>query len=71
MREATNGGVLQKKVFFKMSQNSQEAPVQEETPMNFAKFLKNFFLKNNSRQLLLKCRHYNIEVRDIARLYLL
>ena len=45
MREATNGGVLQKKVFFKMSQNSQEAPVQEETPMNFAKFLRNFFFK--------------------------
>ena len=28
-----------KKVFLKMSQNSQEAPVPEKTPMNFAKLL--------------------------------
>ena len=71
MPEATTGGVLQKKVFFKMSQNSQEAPVTEETPMNLAKFLRTTFLKNNSWQLLLKGRHCNNEVRDIARLYLL
>ena len=54
-----------------MSQNSQEAPVPEERPMNFAKFLRTTFLKNNSGQLLLKCRHCSNEVRDIARLYLL
>ena len=41
--EATNGGVLQKKVFFKMLQNSQEVPVPEETPMNFAKFEEQLF----------------------------
>ena len=58
-------------MFFEMSQNSQEAPVPEETPMNFAKFLRTILLKNNSRQLLLKCRQCNNEVRDIARLYLL
>ena len=40
MPEAATGGVLRKKVFFKMLQNSQEAPVPEETPMNFAKFLR-------------------------------
>ena len=37
MPEATTEGVLQKKVFFKMSQNSEEAPVPKETPMNFEK----------------------------------
>ena len=34
MPEAATGGVLWKKVLFKISQNSQE------TPVNFAKFLK-------------------------------
>ena len=53
-------GVLQK-----MSQNSEEALVLEETPMNFAKFFRTTFLKNNSGQLLLKCRHCNNEVRDL------
>ena len=48
-----------------MSQNSEEAPVPEETPMNFAKFLRTRFLKNNSGQLILKCRHCNNEVRDL------
>ena len=52
-------------VFFKISQNSEEAPVPEETPMNFAKFLRTTSLKNNSGQLLLKCRHCNNEVRDL------
>ena len=69
MPEAATGVVLQKKMFFTISQNSQEAPVPEETPMNFANFLKRIFLQNNSVQLLLKCRHCNNEVRDIARLY--
>ena len=45
MPEAVNGGILRKKVFFKMSQNSQEAPVPEETPRNFAKFLRKHFLQ--------------------------
>ena len=71
MPEATTIGVLQKKVLFKMLQDSQEAAVPEETPMKFAKFLRTTFLKNNSGQLFLKCRHCNNEVRDIARLYLL
>ena len=45
MPEAVTGGVPRKKVFFKMSQNSQETPVPEETPMNFAKFLRTAFLQ--------------------------
>ena len=54
MPEAVTGGVLRKKVFFKMSQNSEETPVPEETPVNFAKFLRTPFLQNNSGRLLLK-----------------
>ena len=50
---------------FKMSQNSQETPVPEETPVNFAKFLKTPLLQNNSGRLLLKCGHFNNEARDI------
>ena len=46
--EAATWGVLRTKVFFKMSQNSQETPVPEETPVNFAKFLKTPLLQNNS-----------------------
>ena len=38
-----------KKVFFKMSQNSEETPVAEKTPVNFAKFLRTTFLQNNFR----------------------
>ena len=47
MPEAATGGVLRKRVFFKMLQNSQETPVPEETPVNFVKILKTP-LKNNS-----------------------
>ena len=65
MPEVATGGVLRKKVFFKMSQNSQETPVPEETPVNFAKFLRTPFLQNNSGRLLLKCGHCNNEARDI------
>ena len=65
MREAATGGVLRKKVFFKMSQSSQETPVPEETSVNFAKFLRTSFLQNNSGRLLLKCGHFNNEARDI------
>ena len=54
MRKAATAGVLRKKVFFKISQNSQETPVPEETPVNFAKFLRTPFLQNNSGRLLLK-----------------
>ena len=54
MPEATTVGVLRKKFFFKISQNSQKTPVSEETPVNFAKFLRTPFLQNNSGQLLLK-----------------
>ena len=63
--EGTTEGFLRKSCFFKMSQNSQENPVPEERPMNFAKFLRTTFLKNSSGQLLLKCRHCNNEVRDL------
>ena len=43
MPEAVTGGVLWKKVFVKILQNSQEAPVSEKTPVNFAKFLRTLF----------------------------
>ena len=54
MPEAATVGVLQKKIFFKISQNSQETPVPEEILVNFAKFLRTPFLQNNSGRLLLK-----------------
>ena len=54
MRKAAAVGVLRKKVSFKIWQNSQETPVPEETPVNFAKFLRTPFLQNNSGRLLLK-----------------
>ena len=43
MPEAATVGVLKRKVFFKVSQNSQETLVPEETPINFAKFLRTPF----------------------------
>ena len=45
MPEAATGGVLWKTVFFKISQNSKETPVPEETSVNFAKFLRTPFLQ--------------------------
>ena len=65
MPEAATGGVLRTKVFFKMLQNSQEIPVPEETPVNFAKFLLAPFLQNNSERLLLKCGHCNNKASNI------
>ena len=53
MPEAATGGVLQKRVLFKMAQNSQETPVPEEKLVNFAKFLRTTFIQNNSGWLLL------------------
>ena len=64
-------GVMWKKVFFKISQNSQETPVLEKALVNFSKFLRTPLLQNNSGRLLLKFRYCNNEVRDIYRLYLL
>ena len=54
MRKAAAVGVLRKKVSFKISKNSQETPVPEETAVNFAKNLGTPFLQNNSGRLLLK-----------------
>ena len=54
MPEAATVGVLQKRVFFKISQKSQETPVPEETPVNFAKLLRTPFLQKSSGRLLLK-----------------
>ena len=54
MPETATLGVLRKKVFFKISQNSQETPVPEETPVNFAKVLRTPFLQDNFGRLLLK-----------------
>ena len=55
----------EKKVFFKMSQNSQETSVLEKTPVDFAEFLRTPVLQNNSGRLLPKCGHFNNEARDI------
>ena len=66
MPEAATGGVLRKKVFLEMLQNQEESPVPEETPKNFAKFLRTPFLQNSSERLLLKCRHCNNEARDVG-----
>ena len=54
MPEAATVGVLRKKVFFKISQYSQEIPVPEEAPVNFGEFLRMPFLQNKSGRLLLK-----------------
>ena len=54
MPDPANVGVLRKKVFFKISQKSQETPVPEETLVNFAKFLRIPFLQNISERLLLR-----------------
>ena len=63
--EAATGGVLQKILFFKILQSSQETPVPEEISVSFAKFLRTSFLQNNSGRLLLKCGHFNNEAGDI------
>ena len=68
MASVASGGVLRKKIFFKMSQNSQETPVPEETPVNFAKILRTPFLQCNSGRLLLTSGHCN---NERYRLYLL
>ena len=54
MPEAVTVDVLRKKIFFKISQNSQQTPLPVETPVNFAKCLRTPFLQSNSRRLLLK-----------------
>ena len=48
-----------------MSQNSQETPVPEKTPVDFAEFLRTPVLQNNSGRLLPKRGHFNNEARDI------
>ena len=53
MPEAATLGVLRKKVFFKISENSQEIPEPEETPVNFEKFLRTTFLQSTFGRLLL------------------
>ena len=45
MPDAATVGVLRKKVFFKISQNSQETPVPEETLLNFPNFLRTPFYR--------------------------
>ena len=65
MPEAATGGVLWKKVFFKILQNSKETPVPGETPVNFPEILRTPFLQNNSGWLLLKCGHCKKEARGV------
>ena len=43
MPEAAAGGALWKKVFFKISQNTQETPAPNETPVSFSKFVRTPF----------------------------
>ena len=62
MPEAVIGGILLKKLFFKISQNLQETLLPEKTPVYFAKLLSTPFLQNNSGRLLLKCKHWKKEV---------
>ena len=47
--EAATGGVQRKNVFFKISQNSQETFVPEETAVNFIKSLRNTFFTEQLR----------------------
>ena len=54
MPKAATVGVLRKKVFFKISKNSQGTPVPKEIPVNFAKFLRTPFLQNTPGRLLPK-----------------
>ena len=54
MPETATVGVLRIMVSFKIAQKSQKTPAPEETPVNFAKFLRTPFLQNNSGRLLLK-----------------
>ena len=65
MAGAAIGGILSKKVLFKISQYLHETLAPEKTPVNFAKFLRKPFLQNKSRRLLLKCRHCKNETREI------
>ena len=53
MPEAATVSVLRKKVFFKVSQNSQETPVPDEISVNFEKFLRTPFSQNTFGRLLL------------------
>ena len=61
----STGGALWKKTFFKISRNSEETPVPEKTPVNFATFVRTPFLQNNSGRLLLKYEHCKNEAREI------
>ena len=56
MPESGIGGVTWKKVFFKISQNSQETPLPEETPVNFAKFLSALFFTEQHRTIAYEIR---------------
>ena len=65
MPEAATVGVSRKKVFFKMSQNSQKTPVPEEAPVNFSKLFKNTFLREQLRTTASERGYCNNEVTDI------
>ena len=65
MPEAATVGVLWKKVFFKISQKSQETPVSEETPVNFAKFLRTPFFTDQLWTTASESGYCNNEARDI------
>ena len=58
-------GVSRKKVFFKISQNSQETLASEETPVNFNKIFKNTFYTEQLRTTTSESGYCNNEVRDI------
>ena len=56
--------IISRKIHAKMK--SFASPfVPEKTTVNFAKFLRTPFLQNNSRRLLLKCRHCKSDTREI------
>ena len=64
MRKAATVSVLRKKVSFKISQNSQETPVPEET-REFCEIFKYTFFTEQLRTTASKSGHCNNEERDL------
>ena len=64
MPEVAIVGVLRKKIFSKISQNSQETPVPEETLVNFAMFLRTPFFTEQLRTTTSESGCCNNEARE-------
>ena len=71
MPETTSGGVLWKKVLFKILQNLQETPVPKETPANNPGqlILKFGYCKNEAREIdCLCCREVDAMLIALAKI---